>query len=73
MGRDICAWLSDRLLHHTQNVQAAFPCLLECFCHDLRIDAADLDVHLQGCNAFLGSGDFEVHIAVVIFGAGDVS
>ncbi len=42
------------------------------FPHDLRGDAADLDVHLQRRDAVSRSGDFEIHIAVVIFRAGDV-
>ena len=35
-------------------------------------DALDLDVHLQGGDALVGAGDFEVHIAQVIFGAQDI-
>ncbi len=35
-------------------------------------DVGDLDVHLQGGDAVLGSRDFEIHVAVVVLGAGDV-
>ncbi len=40
--------------------------------HDLRSDALDFDVHLQGSDALLGAGDFEIHVAQVIFSALDV-
>ena len=35
-------------------------------------DAADLDVHLQGGDALARAGHLEVHVAVMVFGAGDV-
>src|SRR5882724_7055304 len=54
-------------------MQAACPRLVHGFTHDLRRDALDLDVHLQGGDALAGTGHFEVHVAVVIFGASDVS
>ena len=37
-----------------------------------RRDARDLDVHLQRGDALRGAGDLEVHVAVVVFLAGDV-
>ena len=39
---------------------------------DLAGQATDLDVHLKGGNSLPRAGNLEVHIAVVIFGAGDV-
>ena len=35
-------------------------------------DAADLDIHLQRGDSLPRAGNFEIHVAVVIFGAGDV-
>ena len=46
--------------------------LFERLAHDLRRDAADLDIHLQRGNSIFGAGDFEIHIAVMVFGARDV-
>ena len=46
--------------------------LLQCFGHDLRSDPLDLDIHLQGGDAILGAGDFEVHVAEMIFQALDI-
>ena len=59
-------------VHLVQQEEPAAASLLHRFAHDLAGDAADLDVHLQRGNALAGSGDLEVHIAVVIFRAGDV-
>ncbi|MPM72084.1 hypothetical protein SDC9_119057 [bioreactor metagenome] len=41
--------------------------LAQCLAHDLSSDALDLDVHLQGGDALGGTGNFEVHIAQMIF------
>jgi hypothetical protein len=38
----------------------------------LAAEAFDLDVHLQCGDTFGGSGDLEVHVAVVVFLAGDI-
>ena len=40
--------------------------LLERDLHDLRGDGGDLDVHLQGGDALLGSGHLEIHVAEMI-------
>ena len=37
-----------------------------------RVNAADLDVHLQAGDSLLGAGNLEIHVAVMIFGAGDI-
>ena len=37
-----------------------------------RGDAGDLDVHLERGDALAGAGDLEVHVALVVFHAGDV-
>ncbi len=46
--------------------------LLHRLLQDLAGKAADLDVHLKGGNSLARSGNLEVHIAVVIFCAGNV-
>ena len=46
--------------------------LFERLAHDLGGDAGHLDVHLQRGDARRRAGHLEVHVAVVIFGAGDV-
>ena len=51
---------------------ACHMCLFQRFFHDLGAQAADLDVHLQGGDAFGGTGNFEIHVAEMIFGALDV-
>ena len=62
----------QRLVHDAEDVQAAGLGLGQRRAHHVRRDAADLDVHLQRGDAVGGAGDLEVHVAVVIFGAGDV-
>ena len=61
-----------RLLHLGEDVHAAPVRLFERLAHDLRRDAGHLDVHLQRGDALGGAGDLEVHVAVVILGAGNV-
>ena len=58
--------------HDVEDVHAALSCLLQSFLQDHRVDAGDLDVHLQGRDAFARSGDLKVHVAVMVFGTGDV-
>ena len=65
-------WNRDDLEHFIQDGQAGFMGLFQCFAHDLRCDALDLDVHLQGGDAFGGSGNFEIHVAEVVFSSLDV-
>ena len=62
----------ERFVHLVEDVQPAAARLLERLAHHLGGDAADLDVHLQRRDAVGGAGDLEVHVAVVILGAGDV-
>src|ERR1051326_740349 len=69
---DLLARLSERLLHHTQDVETSFLRLLQSLGHDLSVDAGDLDVHLQSGDAVARARDFEVHVAIVIFSARDV-
>src|ERR1039458_1046120 len=55
----------QRLLHFVEDEKPAVARLLECLLEDLRRDAADLDVHLEGRDARAGARDLEVHVAVV--------
>ncbi len=72
VGRDIAARRGQRVAHLVEDEQPSGPGLGQRRAHDLRRDAGDLDVHLQRGDAFGRAGDLEVHVAVVIFGAGDV-
>ena len=53
-------------------MQASFLRLGQGFAHHADADAENLDVHLKCGDASTRAGNFEVHIAVMIFGAGDV-
>ena len=70
--REVLAGFGQHGDHLVEDEQAAAARLFERFLHDGGGDVRHLDVHLQGGDAFLGAGDLEVHVAVVIFGAGDV-
>ena len=62
----------QHFIHLAKDEQASALRLGQGFAHDLRGDAADLDIHLQRGDALFGPCDLEVHIAVVIFGAGNI-
>jgi hypothetical protein len=47
-------------------------CLRQRLTHDLRRNAADFNIHLQCGDSIMRSGNFEIHVAVVIFRAGNV-
>src|SRR5216683_1225227 len=66
------ARLAERFLHGVENLEAGFFRLREGFAHHPDGDAKDLDVHLQRGDTRASAGDFEVHIAVVVFGSGNV-
>src|SRR6266446_9780006 len=72
VGRNFLAAFAERLFHDVEDFKTGFFGLREGFAHHLNADAEDLDVHLQSGDAVAGAGDFKVHVAVVIFGAGDV-
>ena len=55
-----------------EDVEAAVAGLLERLLEDVAAQALDLDVHLEGRDALARAGDLEVHVAVVVFLAGDV-
>src|SRR5256885_11235623 len=66
------ARLAQRPLHGVENLEAGFLRLRESFAHNADGDAQDLDVHLQRGDACASASNFEVHVAVMVFGTGDV-
>ena len=72
VGRNGIARSCNGRLHLFQNRQTARPRLRERLAHDRRGHAGHLDVHLQGGNAVRRAGHLEVHVPVVVLGAGDV-
>src|SRR5437660_821532 len=72
VGGNRSARLAQSLLHGVENLEAGFLRLREGFAHDADGDAQDLDVHLQCGDARASAGDFEIHVAVMVFGSGDV-
>src|SRR5450432_255117 len=62
----------ERGVHLVEQPQPAVARLFERLAHDLAGYAADLDVHLQRGNALAGARYLEVHVAVVVFGPGNV-
>src|SRR5437879_13491565 len=72
IGGNRRARLAQSLLHGVENLEAGFLRLREGFAHDADGDAQDLDVHLQCGDARASAGDFEIHVAVMVFGSGDV-
>src|SRR5260370_613547 len=72
VGGNRGARLAERLLHGVENLEAGFFRLREGFAHHANGDAQELDVHLQRGDTRASAGDFEVHVAVVVFGSGNV-
>ena len=62
----------QRLVHLVQNVQPALAGLLQGGFEDFLVDAADLDVHLEGGDPILGAGDLEIHVSQVVLVAQNV-
>ena len=69
---NLLAWSTECFSHLVENVEASALCLRKGFAHHRNADAGDLDVHLEGGDTGASAGDFEIHVAVVIFGASDV-
>ena len=65
--------LVNRLRHLAKNEEPAVSGLGQRFAHDLRRDALDLDVHLDGGHTVCGARDLEVHIAERVFHALDIA
>src|SRR5258708_17680719 len=72
VGRNFLAAFAERLFDDVEDFKTGFRGLRERFAHHLNTDAEDLDVHLQCSDAIARAGDLEVHVAVMIFGAGNV-
>ena len=62
----------ESFIHDVENLQARLAGLSQGFAHHGDADAADLDVHLQRGDSLAGTGNLEIHVAVMIFGTGDV-
>ena len=58
--------------HEVENVHAAFAGAGEGFLNEVPGEAADFEVDLEAGDAVAGAGDFEVHVAAVVFAAEDV-
>ena len=61
--------LRDRFRELIDDEEARLLGLRHCFAHDLNRDALDFDVHLDRGDTFLGTRNFEVHLAKCIFEA----
>src|SRR5713226_7793578 len=72
LGGNRGARLAQGLLHGVENLEAGFLRLCKGFAHHGDADAEDFDVHLQRGDARASAGDFEIHVAVVVFGSGNV-
>ena len=57
------------LFHCVQDIHAPLLSLRKCLGHNLRVDAADLDVHLERCDAVVRACDLKIHVAVMVFSA----
>src|SRR5665647_2500282 len=62
----------QRLVHLVEDVQAALARLRQRFLHDIHGDVRHLDIHLETGDSGARAGNFEIHVAVVVFGARDV-
>ena len=59
-------------IHLVQKEKTPTTRLFHGLLQDLARQASDLDVHLQRGNALPRSGDFEVHVAIMVFCSGNV-
>ena len=62
----------ENFFHLPQDEHPSALRLRQSFTHDLGRDSADLDIHLKRSDTVSRAGDFEIHIAVMILGAGNV-
>src|SRR5579859_1294363 len=72
MFGDLAARFSQNLAHPIEDKHPSLAGLLQSFAHNRSADVGDLDIHLQRGNAVTGAGDFEIHIAIVVFCASNV-
>ena len=68
----LAAGFLEHLVHFAEDEVATLFGLAEGNLHDLLVDAFDLDVHLQGGDAFFGTGHLEVHVTQVVFVTQDI-
>src|SRR5215831_11307016 len=64
--RNLGARLRQHFAHLVEDEHPAPLGLRQGFPHDLWGNTAHLDVHLQSCDAILGAGNLEVHVAIVV-------
>ena len=69
---DFAPWRADGFVHFLQDMKPSAMCLRQCLAHDGRANVGDFDIHLQRGNAVAGASNFEVHVAVMILGAGNI-
>src|SRR6476661_7020913 len=62
VGRQLLARMIERLGHFAEDVRTTVLGLCQGDLHHFLGDASDLDVHLQGRDAFTGPGNLEVHV-----------
>src|SRR6267143_2279754 len=72
VGGNLRASRTQGLFHGVEDLETGLFRLRERFAHHLNADAEDLDVHLQSGDAAARTGDLEVHVAIVVFGTGNV-
>ena len=72
VGRHFVARLGDALGHHVHDFEPRVARLVQGAGEDLEVDSLDLHVHLQRGDALAAAGDLEVHVAEVVFQAGNV-
>src|SRR5258707_2507792 len=72
VGRNRGTLLAERCFHGIEDLEARFFGLRQGFAHHGDANAKNLDVHLERGDSRARPGDFEIHVAVVVFGASDV-
>ena len=73
VGRNLFLRLRQGGEHGAQDLATGNAGLLEGFADDLLADAVDLEIELDTSDSQAGSGNLEIHVAVVVFVALDVS
>src|SRR5262245_947957 len=69
---DLLARLGDDFVHLVEDEHPPLSGLLQSLGQNLGVQSCDLDVHLERRDSLARPGDFEIHIAVMVLGAGDV-
>jgi hypothetical protein len=72
VAADLRAWTRDTSEHLSQDLDAGIASLLESRSNDLLADPIDLQVQLNTGDPVLGTRDFEVHIAMMVFVTDDI-